>query len=47
MNPLNSEMPEFYWILVSLKPAFTNKNNGKFIQFVKEGETQQLKLFTL
>ena len=37
MDPLNSELSQFYWILVSLKPEFTIKNNWEFIRFVKEG----------
>ena len=31
VDPLNSELSQFYQILVSLKPAFTIKNNSEFI----------------
>ena len=30
MDPLKSELSEFHRILVSLKPAFTIKNNWEF-----------------
>ena len=40
MDPLNGELSELYRILVSLKPAFTIKNNWEFIRFVKESKTR-------
>ena len=40
VDPLNSELPEFYQILVSLKPVFTIKNNWELIRFFKEDKTR-------
>ena len=39
VDPLNSELQEFYQILVSLKPAFTINNNLKFIRFFKDNSS--------